>query len=125
MSLSINTMIKGIQVLGIIFCIYLLIQTYIRNKKGLVGIKSLVFWASMWLIILILFLSPSLTLLIAPILNTADAMLMVLVIGSMTLFTIIFHQSMKITQLEQKLTKIAQNISLTNYFTEMGEKSEE
>jgi len=50
---------------------------------------------------------------------------MVLVIGSMTLFTIIFHQSMKITQLEQKLTKIAQNISLTNYFTEMGEKSEE
>jgi len=118
-------MIKGIQVLGIIFCIYLLIQTYIRNKKGLVGIKSLVFWASMWLIILILFLSPSLTLLIAPILNTADAMLMVLVIGSMTLFTIIFHQSMKITQLEQKLTKIAQNISLTNYFTEMGEKSEE
>ena len=118
-------MIKGIQVLGILFCLYLLLQTYIRNKKGLVGIKSLLFWASMWLIILVLFLYPSLTLLIAPVLNSADAMLMVLVIGSMTLFTIIFHQSMKISQLEEKITKIAQNISLRNYFAEISEKSEE
>jgi len=115
-------MIKGIQLLGIIICLYLIYQTYYRSKKGALGNRSLIFWTALWVSILFLFFFPSLTLFLAPILNASDSMQMVQVIGIMILYILIFHLTLQMASLEEKLTKLTQNMSIRDYLSDVGEK---
>ena len=108
-------MIKGIQVLGMLVSVYLIIQTVVQYRRGNYGVKRTAFWLSLWMLMGILFAFPSLTILVLPIFTMGDAMLMVVVIGLIIAYVLVYQMYQQAVKTERKLTEIAQNIAIHNY----------
>jgi len=108
-------MIRGIQVLGALIGVYLILQTVVQWKRGNYGAKKTALWLSLWTLVLVLFAFPSLTTLALPFLVMENAILMVLVVGLVVAYVIAYETYQQATKTERKLTELAQNIALHNY----------
>lgn len=108
-------MIKGIQILGILVSVYLILQTVLEYKKGNHGARRTIIWMGLWILIATLFAFPSLTLLALPILTMQDAMLSTVVIGLVIAYILMFQTYQHLSETERKLTKLVQNIAIHDY----------
>ena len=111
-------MIKGIQVLGMLVSVYLIIQTVLQYRRGNHGIKRTAFWLNLWALMAILFAFPSLTILALPILTMQDAMLAILVVGLIAAYVLVYQMYQQTEKTERKLAELAQNIAIHNYVNE-------
>lgn len=111
-------MIKGIQVLGLLVSVYLIIQTVLHYKRGNNGIKRTALWLNLWALMAILFAFPSLTILALPILTMQDAMLAVLVVGLIVAYVLVYQMYQQTERTEKKLTELTQNIAIHDYVRE-------
>lgn len=118
-------MIKGIQVLGILVSVYLIVQTVVQYRKGNNGVKRTAFWLSLWMLMAILFTFPSLTILALPILTMQDAMLTVLVVGLIVSYVLVYQMYQQAARTERKLTELAQNTAIHDYIKEALNDAEE
>jgi hypothetical protein len=114
-------MFKGIQLVGMLIGLYLFWSTYINYKKEKVGIQKTVFWASIWLMMSILFVNTNLMSLFLPILTTQDGIQTVIVLGILTSFVFINQVYQKVIDLDNKITILSQNLALNDYFRKATE----
>ena len=108
-------MIKGIQIIGIIVGLYLVFQTLSNYKRGNYGMRRTTIQVFIWSSMIILFLNPSLALLILPILTTQDMIMSVTIIGLLLSFLLITYLSQQISELNRKITDLVQNLALNDY----------
>lgn len=108
-------MIRGIQVLGILVSAYLILQTVIQYKRGNYRVRKTAFWLSLWAAVAILFVFPSLTTLASSILTMENTVLMVLVVGLIGVYALVYETYLQATRTERKLTELAQNIAIHDY----------
>lgn len=111
-------MIKGIQVLGMLASAYLIVQTVVQYKRGNYGVRRTAFWLSLWSLMAILFAFPSLTILVLPIFAMEDAMLMIVVVGLIVAYVLVYQMYQQEVKTERKLTELAQNMAIHNYVKE-------
>lgn len=109
-------MIRGIQILGVLVGAYLILQTLIQWKKGNYGVKKTVLWLSLWVSVAILFAFPALTTFILPILTMEDAIRMVLVVGLVVAYALVYETYQQATRTERKLAELVQKIAIHDYF---------
>jgi hypothetical protein len=117
--------IRGIQLLGMLVSIYLIIQTLIQFKKGNYGVKRTAFWLSLWTLMAVLFAFPSLTILALPFLAMEDSMLTVLVVGVIVSYVLVYQAYQQAAKTERKLTELAQNMAIRDYVQEAVDDSDE
>jgi len=108
-------MIRGIQVLGVLVSAYLIFQTLMQWKKGNYGAKKTALWLSLWAVVAILFAFPSLTTLALPILRMENTVLMVLVVGLIVAYALVYETYQQASRTERKLTELTQNIAIQDY----------
>lgn len=118
-------MIRGIQVLGMLVSVYLMVQTVFQYKRGNYGVKRAALWSSMWALMALFFAFPSLTILALPVLAMEDAMLTVLVVGLLVSYVLVYQTYQQATKTERKLTELAQNVAIHNYVKETRGNPEE
>ena len=118
-------MIKGIQVLGMLVSVYLIVQTVVQYRRGNNGIKRTALWLTLWMLMAILFAFPSLTILALPILAMQDAMLTVVVVGLIVSYVLVYQMYQQAARTERKLTELAQNMAIHNYVKEALNDPEE
>jgi hypothetical protein len=106
---------KGIQVIGILVAMYLILQTLIQYKKGNYGLKRTCFWLALWGLIGSLFAFPSLVGLTLPFFAMQDMVLTTLVVGVIVVFVLVYHTYQQVTRVERKLTELVQNIAIQDY----------
>jgi hypothetical protein len=111
-------MIKGIQLLGIMVSVYLIVQTVMQFRKGTYGVKRTAFWLGLWSVMAIFFAFPSLTILALPILTMKDAMLSVVVVGLIVAYVIVYQMYQQAVRTERRLTELAQNIAIRDHIKE-------
>lgn len=109
-------MIRGIQVLGVLVGVYLILQTVVQWKRGNYGVRKTVLWLSLWTLVAILFAFPALTALALPILSMENTILMVVVVGLIVAYALVYETYQQATRAERKLTELAQKIAIHDYF---------
>jgi len=108
-------MVKGIQIIGMIVGLYLIVQTYRNYRKGTNSIQRTIFWLILWSTMTLLFSNPSLSEFALPILSTQDALVSVIVLGMLLIFILITHIWQHISKMEQQFVELTQNIALNDY----------
>ena len=108
-------MVKGIQIVGMVVGLYLIVQTYRNYRKGLNSIRRTIFWLILWSIMTLLFSNPSLSEFALPILSTQDALVSVIVLGMLLIFVLITHIWQHINKIEQQFVELTQNLAINDY----------
>jgi hypothetical protein len=116
-------LLKGIQIIGVLVGLYLVLTTLLNYKRKNYGIRQTVFFLIIWSGLTILFLNTSIMTLLLPLLSTQDMIMSVLVLGELILFLFLANQNQQISKLEKKITLLVQNGALNNYYSKKGEFS--
>ena len=114
---------KGIQIIGIIVGIYLVVRTYLSYRNGSNSIKRTLLWMALWFIMIIVFIDPSLSELALPVLSTQDAMISAMILAILTIFVLIVHIWQHISKIERMIVDLTQNIAITDYMNELRQKA--
>lgn len=104
--------------LGILVSVYLMAQTVAQYRRGNYRVKRTALWLSLWTLMAILFVFPSLAVLALPILTMQDAMLSIMVVGLIVAYVLMYQMYQQTARTEQKLTELAQNMAIHNYVKE-------
>lgn len=118
-------MIKGIQFLGIIVGLYLLLKTVSSFRKGYISTSKTLILVSLWIGMILLFYETTLMRYILPVLATEDAVLSVLVLGVLVNFILFIQLLQESNKLEHKFTRLVQNIAINEYVQDMKHKDDE
>lgn len=116
---------KGIQVIGILVILYLIVQTLSQYKKGNYGLKRTCFWLALWVLIVVLFAFPPLVELALPIFAMQDMVLTTLVVGLIAVFVLVYHAYQQVARVERKLTELVQNLAIRDYVKEVVDDPDE
>ena len=102
--------------------VYLLAQTYVNYRRSNYGIRRTLFFIFIWSIMIVLFLNPSLSLMMLPVLTTQDAIMSVLILSILTLFLMFTYLNQQISSINKKMTEIVQNIAIEDYISKIKKK---
>jgi hypothetical protein len=89
--MEVEIMILGIQLIGILFGIFMLYYTYVHYKRKEFTVKEGGFWISMWVIFIVITLFPQIFDPIVKTLRLVRAMDLFVILGFMFLIGIIFY----------------------------------
>lgn len=117
-------MIKGIQIVGILVGLYLLLSTLNNYRKGESNIERTAFWGLVWSVMTIFFANTQIVTIIMPILSTEDAIMTVMVLGILVSFLFINQVYMRVIDLDKKITTLSQNIAINDFVYRKNEKEQ-
>jgi len=110
--------ILGVQILGILFALFMIYITFLHQKRKDFTVKESIFWFGAWMCFLILVIIPtSLDFLISNILNFNRRMDFFIVIGFMFLIGITFYTYTLVRSNQNKIDNLVRKLAL-----EKGEK---
>ena len=119
-----KTVLKGIQVVGIIVGLYLLVSTILEHRRGFMSTKKAVILSAAWTVMTLLFYNTRLVEFLLPILSTEDAVITVLVLGLLSSFVLNIHTFKQVNRMEYKLTRLVQNLAVNDYIEQARNSSE-
>lgn len=106
-------MIIGIQILGILFALFMFYITFLHQRRNEFTTKESIFWFGAWTIFLLLVIFPtSLDFFIKNILNFNRRLDFFIVIGFMFLMGIMFHIYTIVRKNQNRVDKIVRKIAI-------------
>ena len=105
-------MIKPIQVIAIIFAIFLLVKAILRLKNKKLTINEFLFWSAMWMLLIILSIFPQISDKIANFFGFGRGLDFFIVSSILLIFYLIFRIYSMLEDLDSKITELARSISL-------------
>ena len=121
-------MIRPIQVIAIIFAIFALIKIILRLRKKKLTINEFIFWASIWVILIILSIFPDISHNIASFFGFGRGLDFFMVASILLILYLILRIFIKLEELDSKITRLARNMTLEKSRTDnknLYNKSEE
>ncbi|MBM3702538.1 MAG: DUF2304 family protein [Actinobacteria bacterium] len=105
-------MIKPIQIIAIIFAIFLLLKAILRLKNKKLTINEFLFWSAMWMLLTILSIFPQISDKIANFFGFGRGLDFFIVSSILLIFYLIFRIYIMLEELDSKIVKLARSISL-------------
>ena len=106
-------MILGIQILGILFALFMFYITFLHQRRNEFTVKESIFWFGAWLCFILLVIFPtSLDFLIKNVLDFSRRMDFFIVIGFMFLLGIIFHTYSTVRKTQRKVDKLVRKVAI-------------
>ena len=105
--------ILGIQILGILFALFMFYITFLHQRRREFTVKECIFWFGAWLCFLLLVIFPaSLDFLISDVLNFSRRMDFFIVVGFMFLIGIVFHIYAIVRKTQNKIERVVRKIAI-------------
>lgn len=104
--------ILGIQILGILFAIFMLYYTFLQKKRKDFTTKEYSFWVILWTIFLIVTIFPGLLDPIVKSLSLARTMDFFIILGFMFLIGSIFYTYTLVRKNQKKLEEIVRKVAM-------------
>ena len=101
-----------IQLLIIVFALFALSRAFLRFKDNALSIRDFVFWLVLWLGLITVASMPELILRVSEILGIGRGVDMILYLGMVALFYLIFRLYVKIENQEKDITSIVRKIAI-------------
>lgn len=107
--------ILGIQILGILFALFMFYLTFLHQRRKEFTVKEFIFWAGAWIIFLLLVLFPTaFDFLIKDVLSVSRRMDFFTILGFMFLIGILFHTYTIVRKCQNKMEQVVRKIAFTN-----------
>jgi len=103
-----------IQLLIIVFAALVVLKIISSFQKKEISFKMLVFWLSLWLMILIVVLLPQTTALLAKMLGVWRGTDVMIYLSVVMIFYLLFRIFVKLEKIESNITVIVRKIALNN-----------
>jgi hypothetical protein len=108
-------LIKGIQVLGIVIGLYLVLTTYLEYRNGKATVKRTIIFTGLWSMMILFFINTRLVNIFMPLLSTESNVLTALVVGVLILFVLYLDTYKQLNNIEKNLDLLIQNLALKKY----------
>ena len=106
-------MLLGIQIVGVLFGLFMLYITFLHEKRREFGAKEKIFWIIAWLAFILLVMFPnSLDIIARNVLNISRTLDFLIILGFMFLIGISFHNYLIIKKNQNKLEKIVRKLAM-------------
>jgi hypothetical protein len=110
-----DTMIKGIQILGLLVSIYLFYRSYNLVKKREEDVKQFLFWVFLGILLFVSSLVPGIVDIFLDLLGLENRAFAIIIIGTLLLYLLFFNFASKIDNLNQQISQINEKVSLIEY----------
>ena len=105
-------MVLGIQILGLLFALFMFYITYLRQRRNEFTVKESIFWFGAWTFFLLIVILPtSLDFFVKNVLNFSRRMDFFIVLGFMFIIGITFHIYTIVRKNQNKIEKIVRKIA--------------
>lgn len=104
-------MILGIQLLGLVFGLWMAYITFTSFKRKELSLHGHVFWQTIWIGLLVLVLFPGILSPVVKALQFSRAMDVLVVCGFLMLLAIVFHNYILIRKTQRRLEEVVRNIA--------------
>jgi len=101
-----------IQIIGIIFALFALSRAYLRFKDNRLTKNEFIFWALVWIVVLIIAFIPSTLSLFSNILGIQRGMDLIIVISVVVLFYLIFRLYVQLEGVKREITALVRKVAL-------------
>ena len=106
-------MILGIQIVGVLFGLFMIYYSYIKFKKKEFGKFDFVFWLVSWMILILLVLFPhSLDFFVKGVLQMSRTLDFFIIIGFMFLIGLMFYTYSIVSKLERRMERLIRKMAL-------------
>lgn len=106
-------MIIGIQLVGTIVALFMLYLTFLNNKKKYFSLKETFVWFFIWMVVLIVAISPTIfDLLVKETLGFSRRLDFFIIIGFFFLTTVLFYVYANLKKTQKDMTKLVQQIAI-------------
>ena len=110
---------EPIQIIAIIFALFALSRAALRLKDKSINSIQFIFWGLIWTAVIIIAFVPNITGFISKILGIGRGIDVLIYIGIILLFYLIFRIYVKIDKVERNITKIVRKITLKKWNLEV------
>ncbi len=105
-------MIKPIQVIAIIFAVFLLVKVILKLKNKKLTINEFLFWSLLWILLILLSIFPQISDGIANFFGFGRGLDFFIVSSILLIFYLIFRIISKLEEMDAKIAKLARSIAL-------------
>ncbi len=113
------------QYIGIIIGIIGIIYTFIRFRESKMSLGMLLIWGVVWVVLIVLSIVPTATIYIANLTGIGRGLDMILILGLIGCYYLIFRIYNMIENIEENITHIAREIALQRENMDMENKEDE
>ncbi|MBD3355005.1 DUF2304 family protein [Candidatus Woesearchaeota archaeon] len=101
-----------IQVLGVVFALFLLVKTVQKFKQGKLKTSSFVFWSIIWALIIVVSILPWTTSLLARLLGVGRGVDIAVYGSIVLLFYLMFKIYLKLQRIDRTITSLVRKIAI-------------
>lgn len=101
-----------IQIILLIFIIFVLSRTVLQFRRGLISSKELTFWFILWLAVGVVVILPQTASFLANLLGVGRGADLVIYLSIVVLFYIVFRIFIRLDRLDREITKIVRELAL-------------
>jgi len=106
-------MILGIQILGILFGLFMLYLAFLHGKRGEFTAKESVFWIAVWIVFILVSIFPgSLDFLAKDVLSMSRPLDFFIIVGFMFISGIVFYTYTMVRKNQKRLEDIVRKIAM-------------
>ncbi len=106
-------MILGIQILGILFALFMFYLTFLYQRRNEFTAKESIFWFSAWMIFALLVIFPTfLEVFVSDVLHFSRMMDFYIVMGFMFIIGMMFHTYTIVRKTQNKIDKVVRKIAI-------------
>lgn len=105
-------MIRGIQIVGLLVALIVVGFVVFARRRGRINGRFFLFWLAFWSIFIVLDVFPSVVAFVSPILDLGSNMYVLTAGAVLTLFVLVFVLYSFLSDLNQKVTKLAREQAL-------------
>ena len=104
-------MILGIQIIGILFGLFMVYYTFLHYKRKEFTVKEFSFWVLLWALFIIISLAPELLDPFVKSLELARAMDLLIILGFMFLIGALLYTYILVRNLQKKIEEVVRKIA--------------
>lgn len=105
-------MITFIQIFAVIFFLFALSRAILRFRDKSINVKELIFWCVVWVGAIVVAITPQVTVIFARLAGIGKGIDILLYVGFIVLFYLVFRLYVKLENLRKELTNLVREISI-------------
>lgn len=106
-------MILGIQILGVLFALFMIYLTFLHQKRKEFSLQEYLFWMFIWIVFLFLVIFPtSLDFFVKGVLNLRRRMDFFIIAGFIFVIGVVFHIYITVRKTKNKVEKMVRKIAV-------------
>lgn len=105
-------MLLGIQILGVLFALFMLYLTFLQQKRKELSGKEYIFWVFVWVLFIIITIFPKILEPVIRTLNIVRVMDLLVILGFLFVVGVLFHNYLNLRKVQKKVESLVSKMAV-------------